>query len=338
MPLTTRPKAVYLPFRLASSPSMTKNWLPAEFGSGPRAIPTTPRTRAPPASAPARGPARFPRGSRRRRASAGDGSCGRPPGCERPRHYTYSTTDAIHASRKPGEQPEPGHRDQDDGEGREPEVGRAEHPEPPLAHHRGARRDRRVVLAGEQTDDDRPQATPLFVAEPHELEADLVGAHRLDDGLLDLDGALAGHEVERGTHRVALGEPRRRLRREALERELRRLARRARVAAPEDDGRADGDALPLAAVSRPPHVARAPMKRPNAAAAELAAERIDVHARQRPLESADAVAAPSPPAAALGASELAHADRVLWAARETLPRMRVGKAARRVIRWSDAAA
>src|SRR5207244_841073 len=50
-----------------------------------------PRAPAAPASAPARGLAWSPRGSRQR-ARAGDGSYGKPPGRQRTRHYTHQYT------------------------------------------------------------------------------------------------------------------------------------------------------------------------------------------------------------------------------------------------------
>src|SRR2546428_4334289 len=153
----------------------------------------------------------------------------------------YSTIHAVHASHDPRRQPEPGQHDQSDDEHHEPDVGRPEHPEPPLALQGRTRRDRRVAPTGEQANDDAPQATLLLRLEPHELEAHPVRAHRPDDGLLHLDGRLASDQVELDAHGGALDEPRRSLHREALERELRRLARRARVAGPEHDRRADGD-------------------------------------------------------------------------------------------------
>src|SRR5438034_485928 len=97
--------------------------------------------------------------------------------------------------------------------------------------------------------------------EPHELDAERVVMRRPDDGLLDLDGRLAGDEIERDAHGGAHVESRRGLRREPLDRQLRHFARRAHVARPELDGRADGDALPLAVVRRPPDVALPPRER-----------------------------------------------------------------------------
>src|SRR5439155_1734543 len=179
-------------------------------------------------------------------------------------------------------------------------------PELPLVGQVRSRGDRRVVRARVQVDDHALQAPPLLGLEPHELDADRVVSRRLDDGLLDLDRRLAGDEVERGAHAGAHAESRRGLRGESLERELRRLARRAHVAAPEDDGRADGDALPLAMVRRPPHVARAPRECAEAAAADLASERVDIHDRQHPLQGADAVAAPSAPPTAVVTPGVAH--------------------------------
>src|SRR5262249_24958195 len=44
MPLVTWPNAVYLPFRNGAGPSMMYTWLPAESGSSPRAMPSTPRS------------------------------------------------------------------------------------------------------------------------------------------------------------------------------------------------------------------------------------------------------------------------------------------------------
>src|SRR5207247_8576506 len=87
---------------------------------------------------------------------------------------------------------------------------------------------------------------------------------------------------------------------------VRRCAGRAHVARADRDGRADADAPPLAVVRRPPDVALPPRERAKAAAADLAAERVDVHARQRPLEAADAVATPSAPTAAVGTPGVAH--------------------------------
>src|SRR2546428_11009204 len=82
-----------------------------------------------------------------------------------------------------------------------------------------------------------------------------------------LEGSPASNGVELDAHGGPLAEPRRSLHREALERELRRLARRARVAGPEHDRRADVDGIPLAAVRRLPFVAPAPRERPEAVAA-----------------------------------------------------------------------
>src|SRR3989441_3927298 len=141
----------------------------------------------------------------------------------------YSTIHAVHASHDPRRQPEPGQHDQGDDEHHEPDVGRPEHPEPPLALQGRTRRDRRVAPTGEQANDDAPQATLLLRLEPHELEAHPVGAHRPDDGLLHLDWRLASDEVELDAHLGALDEPRRSLHREALERELRRRSEERRV-------------------------------------------------------------------------------------------------------------
>src|SRR2546422_3208173 len=188
----------------------------------------------------------------------------------------------------------------------EPEVDRVEDPELPLVGQVRSRGDRRVVRARVQVDDHALQAPPLPGLEPHELDADRVVSRRLDDGLLHLDRRLAGDEVERDAHAGAHAESRRGLRREPVERELRRLARRAHVAAPEDDGRADGDALQLAMVRRPPHVALGPRERAEAAAADLAAERVDIHGRQHPLQGADAVAAPSAPTTAVVTPGVTH--------------------------------
>src|SRR5437867_3986925 len=212
----------------------------------------------------------------------------------------------VHAPPEPGEEPEPGQRHENDGERDEPEVDRVEDPQLPLIGQGRSRRDRGVVGAGKQADDDPPEATQLLGMEPHELDAERVVMRRPDDGLLDLDGRLAGDEIERDAHGGAHVESRRGLRREPLDRQLRHFARRAHVARPELDGRADGDALPLAVVRRPPDVALPPRERAKAAAADLAAERVDVHARQRPLETADAVATPSAPTAAVGTPGVAH--------------------------------
>src|SRR5438128_12696378 len=93
----------------------------------------------------------------------------------------YSTIHAVHASHEPRRQPEPGQHDHGDDEHHELDVGRPEHPEPPLARQGRTRRDRRVALTGEQANDDAPQATLLLGAEPHELETHAVRAHRPDD-------------------------------------------------------------------------------------------------------------------------------------------------------------
>src|SRR5207249_8980497 len=55
-----------------------------------------------------------------------------------------------------------------------------------------------------------------------------------------------------------------------------------------------------------PHVALAPRERAEAAAADLAAERVDIHGRQHPLQGADAVAAPSAPTTAVVTPGVTH--------------------------------
>src|SRR5439155_4182660 len=62
----------------------------------------------------------------------------------------------------------------------------------------------------------------------------------------------------------------------------------------------------LAMVRRPPHVALAPRERAEAAAADLAAERVDIHGRQHALQGADAVAAPSAPTTAVVTPGVTH--------------------------------
>src|SRR5437867_12379635 len=103
----------------------------------------------------------------------------------------------VHAPPEPGEEPEPGQRHENDGERDEPEVDRVEDPQLPLIGQGRSRRDRGVVGAGEQADDDPPEATQLLGMEPPELAAEAAVRRGPNDASPDLVGRPAGDGMAR---------------------------------------------------------------------------------------------------------------------------------------------